>query len=56
MMGRTGDADHLIAAVTVWLAYVALIAIKQVRGMTGRRFSVAVVLLFVVSLSVFAFI
>ena len=56
MMGRTGDANHLIAAVLVWLAYVALIIVKQVRGMTGRRFSMAVVLLFVVSLSVFAFI
>ncbi|MGB6220920.1 cytochrome c biogenesis protein CcsA [Haloferula sp.] len=56
MMGRTGDADHLIAAVVVWSAYVALIVVKQVRGITGRRFSLAVVLLFVVSLSVFAFI
>ena len=56
MMGRTGDANHLIAAVLVWLAYVALIIVKQVRGMTGRRFSMAVVLLFVVSLSVFGFI
>ena len=56
MMGRTGDANHLIAAVVVWLAYVALIVIKQTRGMTGRKFSLAVVLLFVVSLSVFGFI
>ncbi|WP_379710457.1 cytochrome C assembly family protein [Haloferula chungangensis] len=56
MMGRTGDASHLIAAVVVWLAYLALIVLKQTRGMTGRRFSMAVVLLFVVSLSVFGFI
>lgn len=56
MMRRTDDANHLIAAVAVWLGYLVLIVIKQTRGMTGRRFSTAVVLLFVISLSVFAFI
>jgi ABC-type uncharacterized transport system permease subunit len=56
MMPHTSGLAHLIAAVAVWLAYVVLIVIKQVRGMTGRRYSTAVVLLFVLSLSVFAFI
>lgn len=56
MMPHTGGMAHLIAAIAVWFAYLVLIVIKQARGMTGRRFSTAVVLLFVVSLSVFAFI
>ncbi|MEM1083730.1 MAG: cytochrome c biogenesis protein CcsA [Verrucomicrobiota bacterium] len=55
-MPRTGGTAHLIAAVVVWLAYLALLVVKQSRGMTGKRFSLAVVLLFVVSLSVFAFV
>ncbi len=45
-----------MAAVGVWLAYAVLLGIKQVRGMTGRRFSLGAVLLFVLSLSVFAFV
>jgi ABC-type uncharacterized transport system permease subunit len=55
-MARTGGTGHLVAAVLVWLAYLVLLVIKQSRGMTGRRFSLAVVILFVVSLSVFAFV
>ncbi|MEP4076397.1 cytochrome c biogenesis protein CcsA [Haloferula sp.] len=56
LMPREGGTAHLIAAVVVWASYFALIVIKQSRGMTGRRFSTVVVLLFVISLSVFAFI
>ena len=56
MMPRDGGTAHLIAAVAVWAGYFGLIIVKQSRGMTGRRFSTAVVLLFVISLSVFAFI
>lgn len=56
MMPHAGGRAHLIAAILVWFAYFVLIVIKQARGLTGRRFSTAVVLLFVVSLSVFALI
>jgi ABC-type uncharacterized transport system permease subunit len=47
---------HLIAAVVVWLGYLILLGIKQVRGLTGRRFSLLAVLLFILSLVVFAFV
>jgi ABC-type uncharacterized transport system permease subunit len=51
-----GAIAHLIAAVIVWLAYAGLILVKRVRGLTGRRFAVGAVLLFLLSLGVFAFI
>ena len=47
---------HLIAAVLVWLAYASLLLVISIRGLTGRRLSLATVVLFIVSLSVFAFI
>ena len=47
---------HLIAAVLVWLAYAALLTVKSVRGLTGRRLSLLTVALFVLSLGVFAFV
>jgi ABC-type uncharacterized transport system permease subunit len=47
---------HLIAAVAVWGSYVSLLLLKQVRGLTGRRFSLSAVLLFLLSLVVFAFV
>ncbi len=47
---------HLIAAVAVWLCYAVLLAVKQVRGLTGRRLSLSAVGLFVLSLLVFAFV
>ncbi len=47
---------HLIAAVAVWVGYALLLAVKRVRGMTGRRFSLSAVVLFVLSLAVFAFV
>ena len=57
LMPHTASAwGHLIAAVAVWLAYIALLAVKQIRGLTGRRFSLAAVVLFVLSLAVFAFV
>ncbi|MFT4177380.1 MAG: cytochrome c biogenesis protein CcsA [Luteolibacter sp.] len=49
-------SKHFIAAIAVWLAYVFLIGIKKVRGMTGRRFSLTAVTLFILSLVVFAFV
>lgn len=47
---------HLIAALAVWVAYAALLGIKTVRGLTGRRLSLVAVALFVLSLGVFAFV
>jgi ABC-type uncharacterized transport system permease subunit len=47
---------HLIAALLVWLAYVALLIVKTVRGLTGRRLSLLTVALFILSLGVFAFV
>ncbi len=47
---------HLVAAVSVWLGYAALLAVKSVRGLTGRRLSLLTVVLFVLSLGVFAFV
>jgi ABC-type uncharacterized transport system permease subunit len=51
-----GARAHLIAAVAVWAGYIALIAVKRVRGITGRRFALGAVALFVLSLGVFAFV
>jgi ABC-type uncharacterized transport system permease subunit len=51
-----GAMAHLIAAVGVWLGYVVLMVTKRVRGMTGRRFALGAVALFVLSLGVFAFV
>lgn len=57
LMPHTSSAwGHLIAAVAVWVGYIVLLAIKQVRGLTGRRLSLSAVVLFVLSLAVFAFV
>lgn len=57
LMPHTASAiGHLIAAVAVWVSYVLLLVVKQVRGLTGRRFSLSAVLLFLLSLVVFAFV
>lgn len=45
---------HLLAAVAVWAGYALLLAIKLVRGLTGRRLSLSVVIMFILSLGVFA--
>ena len=47
---------HLLAALAVWSGYVLLTIIKLTRGLTGRRLSLAVVILFILSLGVFAFV
>lgn len=47
---------HVFIAIGVWLAYVALMVVKRVRGLTGRRFALGAVALFIVSLMVFAFV
>lgn len=57
LMPRTESAwGHLIAAIAVWVGYALLLGIKRVRGLTGRRFSLAAVALFLLSLAVFAFV
>ena len=47
---------HLIAAIGVWAGYIILMVTKRVRGITGRRFALGAVVLFVLSLGVFAFV
>lgn len=47
---------HLAAALVVWVSYLVLLIIKQVRGLTGRRLSLASMILFITSLLVFAFV
>jgi ABC-type uncharacterized transport system permease subunit len=57
LMPHTASAwGHLVAALTVWAGYVALLTVKLIRGLTGRRLSLATVALFVLSLVVFAFV
>jgi ABC-type transport system involved in cytochrome c biogenesis permease subunit len=47
---------HLLAALAVWTGYAILLGTKSLRGLTGRRLSLAAVLLFILSLGVFAFV
>ncbi|MCX6875191.1 MAG: cytochrome c biogenesis protein CcsA [Verrucomicrobia bacterium] len=55
LMPRTTPAHlHLIVALAVWVAYVGLLAVKTVRGLTGRKLALAAVVMFILSLLVFA--
>jgi len=54
MMEGGGGGVHLWVAMGVWGAYAALLGVWFVRGMTPARLSLASVILFVVSLLVFA--
>lgn len=54
-LGKSAVA-HLVAALVVWMGYVALMVTKRVRGLTGRRFALGAVAFFVLSLGVFAFV
>lgn len=51
-----GAWAHLIAAVCVWISYVTLMVTMRVRGLTGRKFAVGAVVIFIFSLGVFAFV
>ena len=51
-----GAWKHVFIATGVWSSYVVLMVVKRVRGMTGRRFSLGAVVLFVLSLFVFGFV
>ena len=55
IMPHSPDAlSHLVAALGTWLAYASLWITHQTRGLTGRRFSLVAVVLFILSLAVFA--
>lgn len=56
MMPRSGANGHLIAAVATWVGYALLLGVKALRGLTGRRMALAAVGLFLISLTVFAFV
>jgi ABC-type uncharacterized transport system permease subunit len=56
LMPHHGLNGHFIAALAVWAAYATLLSMKRVRGLTGRRISFTAVVLFVMSLLVFAFV
>jgi ABC-type uncharacterized transport system permease subunit len=57
LMPHDGKAiAHRIAALTVWTSYATLLGVHAVRGLTGRRFSLSAVGLFILSLGVFALI
>jgi ABC-type uncharacterized transport system permease subunit len=51
-----GSWGHMGIALAVWTSYAVLLGIKSARGLTGRRFSLLVVTLFILSLGVFAFV
>ena len=54
LMSHRGGWSHLITAVAVWLFYGLLLVVQLTWGMTGRRLSLAAVVLFLLSLGVFA--
>ncbi|MGJ8634622.1 MAG: cytochrome c biogenesis protein CcsA [Luteolibacter sp.] len=51
-----GAWKHVFVATGVWSAYLALMVVKRVRGITGKRFALGAVGLFILSLGVFAFV
>ncbi len=53
LMMRSHGGPHFWVAVVLWLAYVLLLGVWFVRGMTPKKMSVFVVVLFIASLSVF---
>jgi ABC-type uncharacterized transport system permease subunit len=52
--GAEGSKGHLIAALVAWAGYFAVLLVQHFRGISGRRLAILAVLMFVVSLSVFA--
>ena len=54
LMMRSSGGAHLWVALIVWLAYALLLGIWFVRGMTSKKMSFIVVVLFIASLSVLA--
>lgn len=56
MMERNDSWPHLLAAVGTWLAYFVVLFLHYWRGVTPRRLSMSVMIVFVLSLLVFAFV
>ncbi len=57
MMPKSGaPTAHLAVAIAVWVSYLTLLLVHQIRGLTGKRLSILTVTLFVLSLGVFAFV
>ncbi len=55
LMPRTTPVhSHLMIALIVWIGYSGLLAVKSVRGLTGRKLALAAVAMFLFSLIVFA--
>jgi ABC-type uncharacterized transport system permease subunit len=55
LMPRTTPAhSHMIVAIAVWAGYAVLLAVKVIRGLTGRKLALLAVGIFVLSLLVFA--
>ena len=46
--------SHFLVAIAVWISYSGLLAVKSFRGLTGRKLALSVVVLFFLSLMVFA--
>jgi ABC-type uncharacterized transport system permease subunit len=55
MMHELGGGAHLLAAVGTWAAYAVLLVVQWLRGLTPRRLSEVAIMLFGMSLMVFAF-
>lgn len=56
MPQETGALPHLVAAMSIWTAYVALLAVHRFRGLAGRLLAKSTIVLFILSLAVFALI
>lgn len=54
LMEREGGDAHLVAAVLIWASYLALVVVYFWRGLTPLRMALCVIVLFVLSLIVFA--
>jgi len=55
LMPRTTSLhSHLLVAMAVWVGYAGLLAVKTVRGLTGRKLALSAVAMFILSLVVFA--
>ena len=56
LMPRTPQMQHthLFLALAVWAGYAGLLAVKAVRGLTGRKLALSTVAMFIFSLLVFA--
>ena len=55
LMPRTTPVhSHLLVALAVWAGYAGLLAVKTLRGLTGRKLALSAVAMFILSLVVFA--